>query len=87
MAVNDVHVMDAWGRANSVGDRILMLADGNATYARALGLDSDSSRFGMGTRARRFSMVVVDGVVKELNVDAPGEYKVSAAEALCQLSA
>lgn len=85
MAVNDVFVMDAWAQANAVGDRILMLADGNGTYARALGLEQDSTRFGMGVRARRFAMVVEDGVVKELNVDNPGEFNVSSAEFTCRL--
>ncbi len=86
LAVNDVHVMTAWAKANDVGDRILMIADGNADFARALGLDNDSSKFNMGTRARRSSMVVEDGVVKEINVDGPGKFEVSSAEAtLCQL--
>jgi peroxiredoxin len=63
-----------------------MIADGNADFTRALGLDNDSTKFNMGIRARRSSMVVEDGVVKELNVDAPGTIKVSTAEAtLCQL--
>ena len=86
LAVNDVHVMTAWAKANDVGDRILMIADGNADFARALGLDADSSKFNMGTRARRSSMVVDDGIVKEINVDVPGKFEVSSAEAtLCQL--
>jgi glutaredoxin/glutathione-dependent peroxiredoxin len=86
LAVNDVHVMTAWAKANDVGDRIVMIADGNADFARALGIDADSSKFNMGTRARRSSMVVEDGVVKELNLDAPGKFEVSSAEAtLCQL--
>jgi peroxiredoxin (alkyl hydroperoxide reductase subunit C) len=86
LAVNDVHVMTAWAKANDVGDRILMIADGNADFTRALGLDNDSTKFNMGIRARRSAMVVEDGVVKELNVDVPGTIKVSTAEAtLCQL--
>lgn len=86
LAVNDVHVLGAWAKANDVGDRIVMIADGNADFARALGIDADSSKFNMGTRARRSSMIVEDGVVKELNVDAPGGFDVSAAEkTLCQL--
>jgi peroxiredoxin len=86
LAVNDVHVVGAWAKANDVGDRIVMLADGNADFARALGLDADSSRFNMGTRARRSSMIVEDGVVKELNLEVPGTLEVSTAEAtLCQL--
>ena len=86
VAVNDVFVMDAWGKAHGAGDKILLLADGNADWARALGLEADFAKFGMGVRSKRFSMIVEDGVVKELNVEAPGEFKVSAAEAtVCQL--
>jgi len=84
-AVNDVHVMTAWSKANAVGDRILMLADGSADFAKAIGLESDSSRFGMGTRSRRYSMVVDNRIVKELNLDAPGKLEVSTAEKVCQL--
>ena len=86
LAVNDVHVLAAWAKANEVGDRIVMIADGNADFARALGIDADSSKFNMGTRARRSSMVIDDGVVNELNLDAPGGFDVSSAEkTLCQL--
>jgi glutaredoxin/glutathione-dependent peroxiredoxin len=86
MAVNDAFVMDSWGRDQGVGGRILMLADGNGDFTRQLGLESDFSKYGMGQRAKRFSMVVDNGVVKELNVEAPGEFKVSSAEStLCQL--
>ena len=86
LAVNDVHVVGAWAKAHDVGDRILMVADGNADFARALGIDADSSKFNMGTRARRSSMVVEDGVVKELNLEVPGKLEVSTAEqTLCQL--
>ena len=86
MAVNDVFVMDEWARANGVGDRIVMLADGNGTYTKALGLEFDLSGFGMGIRSRRFSMVVDDGVVKELNVESGAGVSVSGAEAtVCQL--
>lgn len=86
LAVNDAFVMDAWGKAFGVGDKILLLADGNADWARAMGLEADFAKFGMGVRSKRFSMIVEDGVVKELNVEAPGEFKVSAAEAtVCQL--
>lgn len=80
MAVNDVFVMDAWGKSQDVGDQILMLADGNGDYARALGLDLDASKFGMGTRGQRFSIVVNDGVVEHLNIEAPGELKVSSCD-------
>ena len=86
LAVNDVFVMDEWARANGVGDRIVMLADGNGTYTKALGLEFDLSGFGMGIRSRRFSMVVDDGVVKELNVESGAGVSVSGAEAtVCQL--
>jgi glutaredoxin/glutathione-dependent peroxiredoxin len=86
VAVNDVFVMDAWGKAQGALGKVLMLADGNAELTKKLGLDQDASRHGMGIRGRRFSMIVDDGVVKELNVEAPGELKVSTAEAtVCQL--
>lgn len=85
LAVNDVFVMDAWGKAHDVGDKILMLADGNAELTKKLGLELDASGFGMGTRSQRFSMIVEDGVVKELNVEAPGKFEVSSAEATCKL--
>jgi glutaredoxin/glutathione-dependent peroxiredoxin len=81
-SVNDGFVMGAWAKDNAIADSILMLADGNADFARAVGLDNDSSAFGMGTRSKRYSMLVVDGVVRELNVETPGEYKVSSAEYL-----
>jgi glutaredoxin/glutathione-dependent peroxiredoxin len=88
LAVNDVFVLDAWARASAVGDRILMLADGNADFVRAIGLAMDSSRFGMGTRSRRFSMLVEDEVVTEMHVDEPGQFELTGARNLaCQLSA
>jgi glutaredoxin/glutathione-dependent peroxiredoxin len=80
MAVNDVFVMNAWGKAQGAGDKVLMLADGNGDYSRALGLTMDASRFGMGTRGQRFAIVAEDGVAKKVYVEAPGEFKVSAAE-------
>jgi peroxiredoxin len=80
LAVNDVFVMDAWGKASGVGDRILMLADGNAEFTRALGLELDATGFGMGIRGKRFAMIVNDGVVTHLNVEAAGEFRVSAAD-------
>jgi len=82
MAVNDVFVMSAWGKASGVGDKVLMLADGNGEYARALGLELDASKFGMGTRGQRFAIVVKDGVATRVDVEAPGQFKVSAAEAV-----
>ena len=80
LAVNDVFVMDAWGKASGVGDKILMLADGNADFTKALGLELDASGFGMGTRGKRFALVAKDGIVKQLNVESAGEFRVSAAE-------
>ncbi|HYB32401.1 MAG TPA: peroxiredoxin [Steroidobacteraceae bacterium] len=80
MAVNDVFVMNAWGKASGVGDKILMLADGNGDYARALGLELDASKFGMGTRGQRFALIVRDAVATHVDVEAPGQFKVSAAE-------
>jgi peroxiredoxin len=86
MAVNDVFVLDAWGKAAGAGDKVLMLADGNAEFTKKLGLEMDASKYGMGLRSKRFSMIVVDGVVRELNVEAPGEFNISSAEATaCQL--
>ncbi len=80
MAVNDVFVMNAWGKSANVGDKILMLADGNGEYAKALGLELDARGFGMGTRGQRFSILVQDGVAKQVNIEAAGQFKVSAAE-------
>ena len=80
MAVNDVFVMNAWGKASGVGDKILMLADGNGEYAKALGLELDASGYGMGLRGQRFALVVKDGVATQVNVEGPGEFKVSSAE-------
>ncbi len=84
LSVNDAFVMDAWGKDQNVGDKVLMLADGNGEFARALGLDFDASGFGMGVRAQRFAMIVEDGVVTALNVEAPGAFEVSSAEAILQ---
>jgi peroxiredoxin len=78
-AVNDAFVMGAWNKASGSSD-ITMLADGNGDFAEALGLTMDGSGFGMGKRGQRFSMIVNDGVVEELNVEAPGDFKVSSAE-------
>jgi peroxiredoxin len=80
MAVNDVFVMNAWGKASGVGDKIVMLADGNGDYAKALGLELDAKGFGMGTRGQRFAIIVKDGVASRVEVEAPGQFKVSAAE-------
>ena len=79
-SVNDVFVMDAWGTHTGAGDKIRMLADGNGTFASALGLELDASGFGMGSRSQRYSMIVKDGVVAELNVEDGPEFKVSSAD-------
>ena len=78
-AVNDAFVMSAWNKAAG-SDDITMLADGNAQFAEAVGLTMDGSGFGMGKRGQRFSMIVEDGIVKELNVEAPGDFSISSAE-------
>jgi glutaredoxin/glutathione-dependent peroxiredoxin len=80
VSVNDVFVMGAWGKSQNVGEDILMLADGNGDFTRAIGLDFDASKFGMGTRSQRYSMVVNDGVVEKLNVEEGGEFRVSSAD-------
>lgn len=79
-AVNDAFVMGAWGKANGVEGKVTMLADGNGQFAKAVGLELDGSKFGLGTRGQRYSMIVNDGVVEEIFVEAPGDYKVSSAE-------
>jgi peroxiredoxin len=80
VAVNDVFVMDAWGKAQHVGDEVLMLSDGNGDFTKALGLELDGSKFGMGPRSQRYSLVAKDRVVAQLNVETGGEYRVSAAD-------
>jgi peroxiredoxin len=86
MAVNDVFVMKAWGESAKAAGKVEMLADGNGEYARSIGLELDASKFGMGQRSKRFSVIVDDGVVTSLNIEPPGEFGVSSAEtALKQL--
>jgi glutaredoxin/glutathione-dependent peroxiredoxin len=80
VSVNDAFVMGAWGDQQKVGDKVMMLADGNGDLTKALGLEMDGSRFGMGKRSQRFAMIVDNGVVKELNVEEPGAFAVSSAE-------
>ena len=83
LAVNDTFVMDAWGKAQNVGDKIMMLADGSADFAKAVGMDIDLSRAGLGTRSKRYSMLVEDGTVKALNVEqAPPQVDVSSADSM-----
>lgn len=80
MAVNDAFVMGAWGKAQNTDGKVTMLADGNGDFSIALGLEMDGRAFGMGIRGQRFSMIVEDGTVTTLNVEAPGEFHVSSAE-------
>ncbi|MEE2566017.1 peroxiredoxin [Hyphobacterium marinum] len=79
-SVNDVFVMGAWGKDQGAGEDVMMLADGNGDFAKAVGLTMDGSGFGMGTRSQRYSMLIEDGVVKQLNVEQPGDFRVSTAE-------
>lgn len=80
MAVNDMFVMGAWGKHSNVDDKVLMLADGNGDYTRALGLELDARGFGMGLRGQRFAIIVKNGVATHVNVEGPGEFRVSAAD-------
>lgn len=82
MAVNDIFVVDAWKKASQVGDEVTMIADGNGDFAKAMGLSMDISAFGMGHRCQRFAMIIEEGVVKDLMIEAPGEFKVSSAESV-----
>jgi glutaredoxin/glutathione-dependent peroxiredoxin len=79
-SVNDVFVMGAWSKDAKAGATVRMLADGNGAFAKAIGLEMDASGFGMGHRSKRYSMIVKNGVVEQLNVEAGGEFKVSAAD-------
>ena len=83
-AVNDVFVMNAWGKDQNVGDKVAMIADGDAALAQAAGLELDLHGKGLGLRCQRFSMVVDDGVVKVLNIDPPGTFEKTSAEALLE---
>ena len=82
VSVNDPFVMGAWSQSSQAGGAVTMLADGNGDFARAVGLEMDGSKFGMGTRSQRYSMIVDDGVVQQLNVEAPGAFEVSSADHL-----
>jgi peroxiredoxin len=82
MAVNDAFVMDAWGKHQDVPEGLHMLADGNGAFAKSLGLEMDATGFGMGMRGKRFALYAEDGVVRQIHVEAPGEFKVSSAEAM-----
>lgn len=81
-SVNDAFVLKAWAQHSGVDDKVLMLADGNGDFARAIGLELDGTRFGLGKRGERWSMIVEDGTVKQLNVEQPGAFEVSSAERL-----
>ena len=82
LSVNDAFVMGAWGKDQHADDKVLMLADGNGDFTKAVGLTMDATGYGMGTRSQRYAMVVDNGVVKTLNVEAPGAFEVSSAEAI-----
>ncbi len=84
LAVNDAFVMDAWAKNQHVPDGLMMLADGNGTFSKALGLEMDGSAFGLGMRGKRFALYAEDGVVKKLNIEAPGEFKVSDAKTMLE---
>ncbi len=84
LAVNDAYVMQAWAASQNVPHGMRMLADGNGSFTRALGLELDGSGYGMGLRSRRFALYAQDGVVKVLQVEAPGEFRVSSAEAMLE---
>lgn len=84
LAVNDAFVMDAWGKAQNVEDRVFMVADGNGDFTRAVGLEMDGNGFGMGLRSQRYAMIVEDAKVTALNIDSPGTFEVSGAENILQ---
>ena len=87
MSVNDPFVMGAWARDQKTGGKIRMMGDGSADYTKALGLEFDLAARGMGLRCQRFSMLVDNGVVKQLNIEAPGKYEVSDAETMLKNAA
>lgn len=80
VSVNDAFVMGAWGHSQGAGDKVIMLADGNADFTKTLGLEMDATKFGMGTRSQRYAMLIDNGTVKQLWVEEPGAYDVSSAE-------
>ena len=82
LAANDAFVMGAWGKAQQAAGKVRMMADGSATYTKALGLDQDLTARGMGVRSLRYSMLVENGVVKRLNLEQPGKFEVSDAETM-----
>ncbi len=82
LSVNDAFVMDAWGKDRSVGDSVTLVADGSGDFTRAVGLEMDGTKFGMGTRSQRYALVAENGEVKKLAVEAPMKFEVSSAEAI-----
>ena len=84
LSVNDAFVMDAWGKDQNVGDKIIMVGDGNGDFTRAMGLEMDGSGFGLGMRSQRYAMIVEDGIITALNVEQPRAFEVSSAEAILQ---
>ncbi len=84
LSVNDAFVMAAWSKAQGAGDDVTLVADGNGEFSRAVGLDFDGSKFGMGLRSQRYAAIIEDGVVKHLAVEAPVQFEVSSAEAILQ---
>ena len=82
LSVNDAFVMDAWGKDQNVEDKVMMLADGNAEFTKAVGLTMDGTGYGMGTRSQRYAMIIDKGVITALNVEAPGAFEVSSAESI-----
>jgi peroxiredoxin len=85
VSVNDAFVMNAWGKDQNAGDKVLMLADGNSEFTDKMGLSFDASGFGMGKRSQRYAMLVDNGTIKALNVEKPGAFEVSSAEAIMKL--
>jgi peroxiredoxin len=79
-AVNDAFVLTAWAKSSGADGKVTMLSDGNGEFAKALGLTMDASKFGMGSRSQRYSMIVKDGIVEQLNVEEPGAFAVSGAD-------
>jgi peroxiredoxin len=84
VSVNDAFVMGAWAESQGITDEVILLADGSGDFTRAIGLDMDASKFGMGVRSQRYSMLVRDGKVETLNVEEPGQFNVSSAEHLLE---
>jgi glutaredoxin/glutathione-dependent peroxiredoxin len=80
VSVNDAFVMDAWGKAQNVGDKVLMLGDGNGDFTRAMGLELDATGVGLGKRSQRYAMVVDNGVIKQLHIEQPRAFEVSSAD-------